>query len=163
MHDVAHIGLQGNNFSYTCGAQQSYINDICLPSSAPTPSQLPPLGTSTSSSRTSTVGLPQTNMTLPTSNSSLPDQLTYPGECCSVQNVTLSGHAAMQMCFPCSILTWGAQQRPFLLTCVCVHPQEAHTQAAPFHCPTTPALQMLCLLETLWPFRGVMCFFFPCC
>ena len=70
--------MQGNNFTYSCGAQQSYINDICL-SSAPAPSQLPPMGTSTSGSRTASSGLPSTNQTLPANNGSLPGQMQYPG------------------------------------------------------------------------------------
>ena len=72
------IHVQGNNFTYSCGAQQSYINDICL-SSAPAPSQLPPMGTSTSGSRTASSGLPSTNQTLPANNGSLPGQMQYPG------------------------------------------------------------------------------------
>ena len=71
--------LQGNNFTYTCNAQQSYINDICLTSSAPSPAQLPPMGTTTAGSRTASGGLPRTNQTLPTNNGSLPDQMQYPG------------------------------------------------------------------------------------
>lgn len=76
--ELCHVPAQGNNFTYSCGAQQSYINDICL-TSAPAPSQLPPMGTSTSGSRTASSGLPSTNQTLPASNSSLPDQMQYPG------------------------------------------------------------------------------------
>ncbi|CAK0783683.1 hypothetical protein CVIRNUC_006882 [Coccomyxa viridis] len=72
------IFIAGNNFTYSCGAQQSYINDICL-SSAPAPSQLPPMGTSTSGSRTASSGLPSTNQTLPANNGSLPGQMQYPG------------------------------------------------------------------------------------
>jgi hypothetical protein len=70
---------QGNNFSYSCNAQQSYINDICLPGAAPAPSQLPPLGTMTPGSRTTVGGLPRTNASLPASNASLPGQMVYPG------------------------------------------------------------------------------------
>lgn len=71
--------VQGNNFTYSCNAQQSYINDICLPGSAPSPSQLPPLGTTTAGSRTSVSGLPRSNATLPANNASLPGQMVYPG------------------------------------------------------------------------------------
>ena len=71
--------MQGNNLTYSCGAQQSYINDICLAAAAPAPSLLPPMGTSTPGSRTAAGGLPVTNQTLPASNASLPDQMQYPG------------------------------------------------------------------------------------
>ena len=71
--------MQGNNFTYTCNAQQSYINDICLTSSAPSPAQLPPMGTTTAGSRTASGGLPRTNQTLPANNGTLPDQMQYPG------------------------------------------------------------------------------------
>lgn len=77
--DGASQCLQGNNFTYSCGAQQSYINDICLTSGAPSPSQLPPMGTTTPGSRTAIGGLPRTNQTLPANNGSLPDQMQYPG------------------------------------------------------------------------------------
>ena len=73
------LAVQGNNFTYTCNAQQSYINDICLSSAAPSPAQLPPMGTSTAGSRTASGGLPRTNQTLPANNGSLPDQMQYPG------------------------------------------------------------------------------------
>ena len=77
--DMASLAAQGNNFTYTCNAQQSYINDICLTSSAPSPAQLPPMGTTTAGSRTASGGLPRTNQTLPANNGSLPDQMQYPG------------------------------------------------------------------------------------
>ncbi len=76
---MACAAVQGNNFTYTCNAQQSYINDICLASSAPSPAQLPPMGTSTAGSRTASGGLPRTNQTLPANNGSMPDQMQYPG------------------------------------------------------------------------------------
>lgn len=71
--------VQGNNLTYSCGAEQSYINDICLAAAAPAPSLLPPMGTTTPGSRTAAGGLPATNQTLPASNASLPDQMQYPG------------------------------------------------------------------------------------
>ena len=82
------LTVQGNNFTYTCNAQQSYINDICLTASAPSPAQLPPMGTTTAGSQTATGGLPSTNQTLPANNGSLPSQMQYPGapSCAQLSN-----------------------------------------------------------------------------
>ncbi|CAL8462033.1 g1564 [Coccomyxa elongata] len=85
------IFIAGNNFTYTCNAQQSYINDICLPGSAPSPSQLPPLGTSTSGSRTAVGSLPRTNATLPAFNGTAPGQMVYPGGTYPSGGVSLPG------------------------------------------------------------------------
>ncbi|EIE25001.1 RNI-like protein [Coccomyxa subellipsoidea C-169] len=85
------IFIAGNNFTYSCNAQQSYINDICLPGAAPSPSQLPPLGTTTPGSRTAVGGLPRTNATLPSNNGSLPGQMVYPGGTYPNGQVSLPG------------------------------------------------------------------------
>ncbi|KAK9908916.1 hypothetical protein WJX75_004629 [Coccomyxa subellipsoidea] len=90
------IFIAGNNFSYSCNAQQSYINDICLPGAAPAPSQLPPLGTMTPGSRTTVGGLPRTNASLPASNASLPGQMVYPGGTYPSGQVNLPGDPSGQ-------------------------------------------------------------------
>ena len=87
--------VQDNNLTYSCGAEQSYINDICLAAAAPAPSLLPPMGTTTPGSRTAAGGLPATNQTLPASNASLPDQMQYPGAHKSSQRRSLV--SCMQM------------------------------------------------------------------